>query len=986
MDKHEFNIKIEQMKRRAAEGDFGTAMKIADTIDWTRVRNTSLLDLAAEVYEKNGEIQEAKDKLLLAFERAPIGKRLLYKLTELSVKSGDLEEAEDYYHEFADLAPDDTRCLLLAYMIMKAKNAAPEELVDVLERYTAADPDERWLYELAKAYDAAGRGADCVRVCDKVKLLYGTGAYADKAMRLKQKYSAQQGQRAAAGGYAYAQNTAGAPAYTAGYAYGEPYTAGGFSGQAVQSVQDTGAGLYSADSQLNYKAAQDDGAGYAADVSGDMDSAAARSEAVQAYDPYSGAQYGYPDETNGYGFSRAEAEDRMGDILANQRYENEDAAFEAYLQLHRMDDPAFDLEEQKRREEEAKQAAEEKAAAARTAALREETADTQRTGRRNLERKAGPVEVMPEHAVGYEEDELQSDFADKLSAEVSRIRQEDSKKAAGGRETETPEDELGKTRILDENRIERLRKIVIRDDSFASAPQIIARDEEAAKQNAVRQAAALTARLGANNAEKQAAFRTGADKAKESSSEEAEQRAAAETENKAENSALKAAPEAEVAQAVVLPQQADSTAMIGAAAAAGAAAGLGAAAAVMAAQKKSDTDVQKEAEPQMPEQGAVSAHETPEAEKKASQAAGSGSTEALAERSAIAPEEVTERTAARETEIPAAKPQLEEPEKPLTSEKAAQAGADSEASPSEQRRFHMIIEAGSAEEGLSIAIDELKYIHKEHGIQHSAVKTTAEKLNQRGISPAALAKISGKDFLVEHAGSLNEQAAAQIYDLIRTDRTGMIVVLIDVPEGLDRLEAVKPEIFRYCDLVSDFEEEYEEPASASFGAEQAAEEPRREENAYEEETDNGAVAADKEEATAEDSRAYEVRGDVRPAGKTHASSKKSGQDPKQNNLRVKVPQNYHEEMELDDFAQYCCKFASEIDCSITGKSMLALYERIELMEEDNIPLTRETAENLIEEAADRAEKPPLGKRLKGMFHSKYDKNGLLILKEEDFIY
>ena len=92
------------------------------------------------------------------------------------------------------------------------------------------------------------------------------------------------------------------------------------------------------------------------------------------------------------------------------------------------------------------------------------------------------------------------------------------------------------------------------------------------------------------------------------------------------------------------------------------------------------------------------------------------------------------------------------------------------------------------------------------------------------------------------------------------------------------------------------------------------------------------------------------------------------------------------EMDIDEFAQYCCKYASEIDCSITGKSMLALYERIEIMEEDGVALTRENAEGLIEEAADRAEKPSFGKRVKGIFSSKYDKDGLLILKEEHFIY
>ena len=114
-------------------------------------------------------------------------------------------------------------------------------------------------------------------------------------------------------------------------------------------------------------------------------------------------------------------------------------------------------------------------------------------------------------------------------------------------------------------------------------------------------------------------------------------------------------------------------------------------------------------------------------------------------------------------------------------------------------------------------------------------------------------------------------------------------------------------------------------------------------------------------------------------------------------MRMPGPGDYYEtdrepeypeeedEMDIDEFAQYACKYASEIDCSITGKSMLALYERIEIMEEDGIPLTRAAAEDLIEEAADKAERPSVGRRLKGLFSSKYDKDGLLILKEEHFI-
>ena len=109
MDKYEFNIKVEQIKKLINKSDYETAMKIADTIDWRRVRNVNILSMVAGIYEKNGEFQEAKDILLLAFERAPIGKRLLYKLSELALKEGSIEEAEDYYKEFCDLAADDAR-------------------------------------------------------------------------------------------------------------------------------------------------------------------------------------------------------------------------------------------------------------------------------------------------------------------------------------------------------------------------------------------------------------------------------------------------------------------------------------------------------------------------------------------------------------------------------------------------------------------------------------------------------------------------------------------------------------------------------------------------------------------------------------------------------------------------------------------------------------------------------------------------------------
>ena len=152
MDKYEFNIKVEQIKKLVNKSDYETAMKIADTIDWRRVRNVNILSMVAGIYEKNGEFQEAKDILLLAFERAPIGKRLLYKLADLALKEGNVEEAEDYYKEFCNLAADDPRQYILRYMILKAKGAPVEQLIHTLEQYCNAELDEKWMYELAELY------------------------------------------------------------------------------------------------------------------------------------------------------------------------------------------------------------------------------------------------------------------------------------------------------------------------------------------------------------------------------------------------------------------------------------------------------------------------------------------------------------------------------------------------------------------------------------------------------------------------------------------------------------------------------------------------------------------------------------------------------------------------------------------------------------------------------------------------------------------
>ena len=188
MDKYEFNIKVEQIKKLVNKKDFATAMKISDTIDWRRVRNANLLSMVSQVYEENGEYQEAKEVLLLAYERAPIGKRLLYKLGELAIREGSIKEAEDYYNEFCQLAPNDPRRFLLQYLILKEKGMPVSVLIQTIEQYTATEPDEKWLYELAQLYAEAGRSSDCVQTCDKITLMFGMGNYGELAKELKQRY------------------------------------------------------------------------------------------------------------------------------------------------------------------------------------------------------------------------------------------------------------------------------------------------------------------------------------------------------------------------------------------------------------------------------------------------------------------------------------------------------------------------------------------------------------------------------------------------------------------------------------------------------------------------------------------------------------------------------------------------------------------------------------------------------------------------------
>ena len=723
MDKYEFNIKVEQIKKLVNKGDFETAMKIADTIDWRRVRNANLLAMISQVYEKNGEYSEAKEVLLLAFERAPIGKRLLYKLTELALKEGSVKEAEDYYREFCDMAPDDSRQHLLRYMILKEKKASDAQLIHSLECYVSTELDEKWMYELASLYARANMVPECIQMCDRIMLMFGIGKYVDMAMELKTQFA---------------------------------------------PLSD-----------------------YQVDLVENRDKYEAKLKAVE--EEYEGSQYD----------NQFQSGDQFQDNGQNQM------EYEQQGQPYAEQEPYAD---------------------------QPQYADQ------------GQYDQQPQYVdQGQYDDQMQysdqNQYADSQPQYSEQVPYE--------------EDQAQYTDQI---------QYADPQEPYAEQPQY----EE---------------------------------------------------------------PQAEEIQPEYDDYQEPDVVVT--------------------------EDTEMAAEPQK------NLHNIKPVTKMAAEA----------------------------MEVQNA-PEEEPAMQPIMAN-------------------HLMIEAKTPEKGLQIAIDALKKIHKELGCNNQVVKISAEKLNQRGLMNIA-DKLAGKDLIVEEAGDLQENEIESLQKLISRDETGMIIVLIDNPFQMEQLHKQNPglaaqfecigsekddtqasieqavqkqieletQIAREEELSRQTEEQNPEDVqeeAVEETAEQVPEEEVSETEYPEEEYQEQNVPEDDEIMDQEPEPADES--DAEMVEEEDVLEPEEEEQPEE----FQAEPEDDTEMDLDAFANYACDYARSIDCSLKDKSMLALYERIEIMEEDGIPLTKANAEALIEEAADKAEKPSLGKRIKGLFSSKYDKDGLLILKEEHFI-
>ena len=810
MDKYEFNLKVDQMRKQYDLHDYQTAMKIADGIDWRRVTNVNLLSLVSDIYEKNGELEEAKEILLLAMESASNARHIVFRLTELAIRTGNMEEADAFCAEFEDLAHDDPRKYLLQYKILSAKGAAPEQKIIPLERYTATEIDEQWMYELAEQYLEAGQTAKCVAMCDRIMLFFGTGEYVQKAAELK---------------------ADGAGAALSAY------------------QQDLINNREKAEEKLRITEEKCRQAAEVPEVP---------AEAPAAVAPAAVAAEAAPDAAAGIPTTPAA-----------------EAAAPAFTTAPAAAAPAPET------------VAPAVPAAAPAAPVPETVIPAAAAAVPAAAAASAPAPAPVPAPAKTAAPALQTEFAEEYVPSYIPFE---------------PLDEGAKPPIqdaLDAQIAEHMKSLEARRAT------IILKAQEAEAARAMEDAKAEDAAREAARAEEAARAAAEAARAEEAARAAAEAARAEE----AARAAAEAARAEEAARAAANPPIDDITRVLPS---------LQAAKAAQAAEEEI------------------------------------GGTKVLPDIRVVR-KEAAEKAAA---------------EAAAAEEKAAEAAAQEPRTPGSYSAF---VEGKTPEEGLEAAKRIMVEMRRVTGTKNPAAKIHAGKLNEKGVDKLA-AKLSSGDIIIEDAGDLSAESAAGLVRILKADNGQHTMLLVDNPLQLSRLAGQSPELAELLHAAK------AAPSNAAKAPAVSAPAPAvRPAAAPAPQTPARPAPAVRPVQTA----AEPVR-PTSPAPAPAVSAVKPAQAGEKRLTPAEIAYT-QEELGIDEFAHYASDYAKKIDCVITGKSMLALYERIEIMQEDGVLLTRQNAEALIEEAADKAEKPPLLKKIGGIFSRKYDKEGMLILKEEDFI-
>ncbi len=188
MDKYENKIKLDELKQLIGEKRYEHAADLCDSVNWKKIKNISALMQAGEAYSNVGRYEDAQEVLLLAYDRSPVGRMIVYRLCEIAIRTKNFEEAEEYYGEFVDIAPHDNLRYVLRYEIMKSQGASIEEKIGLLEEFKEEEYTEQWAFELAYLYHKAGESEKCIDACDELVLWFGDGPYVEKALELKMLY------------------------------------------------------------------------------------------------------------------------------------------------------------------------------------------------------------------------------------------------------------------------------------------------------------------------------------------------------------------------------------------------------------------------------------------------------------------------------------------------------------------------------------------------------------------------------------------------------------------------------------------------------------------------------------------------------------------------------------------------------------------------------------------------------------------------------
>ena len=963
MDKHELNVKVEQMRKQAGLGDYQTAVKIADKIDWRRVSNVSLLTQVSEIYEKVGKYAEAKDILLLAVERTPMGRGLLFKLTQLALKVNSIDEAEECFEEFQRLAPQDTRQKLLRYLILKAKGAQPQQLMPPLEEYVSEELSDEWMYELAELYHRAGMREACLDLCDRITILFGTGEWVQKALRLKAEGEGEplnEYQQSILQGEIYYQPTAPrqnavrepAP-LTTPYAQ-QPMMATEYGTQMPYQTAAEPFGMEPAPALAEQYAApmtQPQPTAFAQPAEFTQPAAFAQPEEsydqaplqqaapseeryrnVPTFRTPAAASTGIPSWTEAAKPQEAPAQNDI------------DAEIDAHLRR---------LEEEKRNGVRAKAAATPVSTETVQEPLRETAAELRESALPSAEEDARSVEqryreesarLSRDYVVSSGERSETSEFPGTEQLMVDRLRYEEESEAAKLRaearaaETEEAirqrEAKLDETKVLPKLPAQERREQLAREEA---ALRRIEQDKEAEQIKKSVIEAAKKPEIEETAKESPEAVSAAATEEKASQTKPAETVATAEKQPREE--------------AVVADKQPAETAT----------------AETAAAEKQSQAE-------------AVAAEKQP-------------AETAAAEKQSAEEGELVEESAEARREVPRQPKLLRTP-----------------------GSFNALIEGRTPEEGLQSAVERLKEAQAVTGFKRPAAKVKAERLNVYGVRNSA-EKTAGRDLIIEEAGDLSDVSLSELIQLIAADGGMRTVLLIDNPLQLTRLRASHPEVetvFHTADKREDvkayfaaeakFREaearlreeavktalEAKEARRKEEEAKRAEEEARRAEEearrlAEREAAENARKAAEAAAAAAEAKATAEREEEARrkeeearraeellnrvaeeiivrepgtvPAARAEAEVQRPAQRavPRaEDRAKLDAERRRAKENELltkDAFANYAAAYARNIDCVMTGKSMNALYERIELLQEDGVSLTRKNAEILIEEAA-----------------------------------